>query len=80
MGDMPSSVKISGQNGAEGQCGTTSVAQPPSATMCLMTLGMRKIGGTSQLFSPAQETEKASTASVPGHQNLLLKRGNWVFS
>ena len=39
-------------------------------------LGMRKIGGTSQLFSPAQGTEKASIASVLGHQNLLLKRGN----
>jgi len=28
------------------------------------------------LSRPGPETEKASTASVPGHQNLLLKRGN----
>lgn len=42
MGDKPSSVKVNGQKGEEGQAGTTSVARPLRATMWLRTLGMRK--------------------------------------
>ena len=45
-----------------------------------MVLEIRKIGGTSQLFSFPHETEKAFTLSVPGFQNKELKRFSFLLS
>ena len=39
--------------------------------------GYHHMGGHHQLFSPAQLTVNASTASEPGFQHRLLKRGTW---
>ena len=60
--------KSMGQNGAETHLGTIRVPIDLHTTKCLMTRGTRDTGGTSQLFSPAQSKQKASTPSESGFQ------------
>ena len=68
-----------GQNGAIVHTGTSMVALAIHTCACRMILGIRLIGGQTQLFSLPQSTVKASTASEPGLQHLLLKRVVWQF-
>ena len=64
-----------GQKGDESHWGISKVPFALVFCACLQTLGTRWIGGHHQLFSPAQEHVKASTASAPGDQNLELNLG-----
>ena len=59
-----------GQNGDDNHCGTIRVPLAFELWACLMTLGIKYIGGNHQLFSSAQLQVNASTASKPGAQNL----------
>ena len=64
-----------GQNGADGHIGTTMEPFARQLRALGITLGIKPIGGHNQLFSPAQSTVKASTASDPGFQHQLLNLG-----
>ena len=68
--------KSMGQNGAETHLGTIRVPIDLHTTKCLMTRGTRDTGGTSQLFSPAQSKQKASTPSESGFQKREKNLGN----
>ena len=76
-GTFPSGYKI-GQNGADGHSGANSVPTAQHRLACMMIRGIRYTGGQNQLLSSPQSQVKASTASVPGFQNLELKRGSWL--
>ena len=67
-----------GQNVADGDFGTRRVPFAFVAWACCNTHGTRYTGGHHRLFSPCQLHVKASTASVPGFQNLELNLGNCV--
>ena len=69
-----------GQKGDDTHWGTTRVPLAPEFLACLMTLGIKYIGGHNQLFSSAQLHVKASTVSVPGSQYRELHCSNWVFT
>ena len=74
-GSIPLGKSI-GQKGAEGHWGTSKVADAEHLPACRMALGIKQIGGHSQLFSSLQSHVKVSTPSDPGFQNLELKRGS----
>ena len=65
-----------GQNGAETHLGTIRVPIDLHTNKCLITRGTRDTGGTSQLFSPAQSKQKASTPSESGFQKREKNLGN----
>ena len=70
--------KNMGQNGAdhETHLGTIRVPMDLHTNKCLITRGTRDTWGTSQLFSPAQSKQKASTPSESGFQKREKNLGN----
>ena len=68
--------KSMGQNGAETHLRTIRVPMDLQTNKCLITRGTRDTGGTSQLFSPAQPKQKASTPSESGFQKQEKNLGN----
>ena len=66
--------QILGQNGADFHSGTMTTPFAFQISICLRTAKVRIGGGHTQLLQLDQFCVKQSTASVPGHQNRLLKR------
>lgn len=76
-----------GQKKADGHSGTMSVSIEQHARACSPALIIGLIisttmdtGGQSQLLSPRQSWERASTASQPGERNLELNLGTCALS
>jgi len=66
---------------SKGQKGDESHWVPFAPRLCayLITRGIKYTGGNHQLLSSAQLQVDASTASVPGVQNLELNLSIWAF-
>ena len=66
---------------AETRYGHTKIAleDDSDARKCLITFGMRKMGGTSRLFSLDNSDENEFTVSVFGHSNFQLKLEHLLF-
>ena len=65
----------------ETQYGHTKIAleEDSDARKCLKAFGMRKMSGTSRLFSLDQSDENAFTGSVFGHRNFELNLEHLLF-
>ena len=61
-----------GQKKADGHSGNTRVPTAEQDSACFITSTTMDTGGQSQLFSPHQSWDNASTASQPGDKNREL--------
>ncbi|BDA44221.1 hypothetical protein COCOBI_05-4050 [Coccomyxa sp. Obi] len=76
---LPSALRTRCHHCCLGHHGTITVPTALQALICSITLPNNAKGAFTQLFSPCQLYEKASTPAEPGHQNLLQNLLHWLF-